>query len=265
MVSLVLQKRLVHLFLFLATSAPFIFPIALPISVNQPTLDAYDAIEAMPEGSIAFLDWDFSTQSAPEVYPQALAFLKHAIRKELKFVIATFISPDSVLYAKQALASVDLSGYTYGEDYVHLGFFPGGDTSLASFARDVKGLVSEDAEGRPTADMPLMQQLNDANDFDIWLIGSYSPLPFVEQINAPYGSTLVVGCDSISYPGMITYYQSGQFQGLLNGVRGGAEYEKLLGYAGQANSIMNIQSFSHVYVIGLIIIGNALSLMRRKE
>jgi hypothetical protein len=263
MVDTNLQRKLIFLGLLIAVSIPFLVSLPLPITVSSPTKNGFDTVQNMPDGSICFIDFDFSTQSAPECYPQALAFLKQAISKHFKFVIGTFISADAVLYAKQALAEVNLSGYTYGVDYVRLGFLPGGETSLASFGRDIHGLVRVDADGKSIDDLPLMQQLKTAKDFDIWLVGSYSPLPFVTQINAPYGSLMVLGCDSVSYPLMYPYYQSGQVKGLLNGVRGGAEYELLLGYAGQATSIMSVQSFAHVYIIGAMIVGNVIFLTRR--
>lgn len=256
MISASAQRKLIHLLLFVLLSLPFLVAIPLPIPVNKPTRDAYETVQSVPEGSIALVNFDFSTQSAPELYPQAYALLRHAIKKHFKFVIISFYSPDAVLYARNALTEVDLTGYKYGTDYVHLGYFPGGESTIAAFGRDTLALVRADAEGRSVDNMPLMQKTRNAKDFAIWLIGNYDPLPFVKQINAAYGSTLVVGCDSISYPRLLPYYQSGQFKGLLNGVRGGAEYEILLGYAGQATSIMNVQSFSHMFIIFAIAAGN---------
>jgi hypothetical protein len=258
-------RKLIHLSFIVALSLPFIFPINIPISVNKSTQDAYNTVQSIPEGSIALINFDFSTQSAPEVYPQALAFLKHAIRRHFKFVITTFESPDAVLYAKQALTSVDLTGYEYGKDYVHLGYFPGKETSISAFGRDVHGLVKTDADGSSIEDMPLMQQIQSAKDISIWLLGSYNSQPFITQIYAPYNAIMISASDGASYQTLYTYYQSKQLKGLLNGARGGAEYEGLLGYAGQAKAIMNVQNFSHVFFIGAIVIGNIIYFRRGKK
>ena len=236
---------------------------ARAITIDKSTTDAYDAVQSTPDGSLAFINFDFSTQTAPEMYPVAFAFLKHAVQKNFKFVVATFTSPDAVLYAKQALTSVDLSKYKYGADYVNLGYFPGGDTSLAAFGRDTQRLVKVDVDGKPTDKMPLMQKIRNAKDFDIWLIGNFDPTPFIRQINAPYGSKLVASSTAVGYPNYFPYYRSGQFKGLLNGVRGGAEYEKLLGYYGQANILLNILAIYQVAIVALIIAANIVFFGRR--
>jgi len=258
-------RKLIHLSFIIILSLPLIFPINIPIPLNQSTKDAYTTVESTPEGSIAVINMDFSTQSAPECYPQALAFLKHAIRRHFKFVITTFESPDAVIYAKKALAEVDLNGYEYGKDYVHLGYFPGKETSIAAFGQNVHGLVKTDADGRSIEEMPLMQQIHSAKDISIWLLGSYNSIPFITQIYAPYNAIMISASDGSSYQTLYTYYQSKQLKGLLNGARGGAEYEDLLGYAGQAKAIMNIQNFSHIFFIGAIFIGNLLYFRRKKN
>jgi len=254
---------MIYLILVLCMSIPLLMPIDLPISIGKPVVDAYNTVESTPDGSIAFINFDYSSASATEMYPISLAFMRHAVRKNFKFVTATFASPDSILFEKQALELLDLSRYKYGVDYVLLGYFPGGDTSLAAFARDTQGLVKSDLEGRPTADMPLMQKIRSAKDFDIWLVGHYDPLIFIRQICAPYGAKVVAGVTSVVYPSHFQYYQSGQYKGVLNGVRGGAEYERLMRYYGPGSILLNILSIYHVVLVGMIVVGNVVYLSRR--
>jgi len=255
--SLWLQSRILYLIFFAVLSVPFVIPVNIPLEVTQPTIDAYKTIESMPDGSIAFIAWDFGVMSFPELYPQALAITRHAIQKDFKFVIATFWSADGAIYARKALSEdLDLTGYEYGVDYVHLGFYPGGATPLTAFAQDIHSLVKVDIDGRPIDDMPLMQQLHDANDFDIWLVGHYSPQMWPGLIQAPYDATMVCTTDSGGFIGLLPFYLSGQIKGLLNGCRGAAEYETLLGYSGQGQIVTGVQSFSHVYLIVAIITCN---------
>jgi hypothetical protein len=59
------------------------------------------------------------------------------------------------------------------------------------------------------------------------------------------------------------FFSTGQIDGFIGGMRGGAEYEKLTGYLG-ANTLVMIQSFfSAGYVVILVIAGSLLYLVRR--
>ena len=71
-----------------------------------------------------------------------------------------------------------------------------------------------------------------------------------------YRTPIVMGTGSVSVPGEMPYYASGQYKGLLAGLRGAAEYELLTGYPGSAILGMDAQSAAHFLVIALIAIGN---------
>ena len=57
---------------------------------------------------------------------------------------------------------------------------------------------------------------------------------------------------------------SGQYKGLLAGLRGAAEYELLTDYPGSAILGMDAQSAAHFLVIALIAIGNIGFFLTRK-
>ena len=49
---------------------------------------------------------------------------------------------------------------------------------------------------------------------------------------------------------------SGQLDGMLTGMKGAAEYEQLTGATGLALPAMAGQSFAHLYIFVLIVLGN---------
>ena len=57
---------------------------------------------------------------------------------------------------------------------------------------------------------------------------------------------------SDAYP----YLNAGQLEGLLGGLSGAAEYEKLIGVPGTATIGMDAQSIAHILIILLIALGN---------
>ena len=239
-------------------SIALLVPVSLPIAVTKPVQDLYDTIESIPNGSVVFIDSEVGTLTIPEVYPQLISFIKQSIKKNFKFVIGSFIGVECAIITRQALndLSGELSGYKYGVDYVALGYFPGGQASIAAFGKDIHSLVKTDIDGTPIENLPLMKDLHEAKDFALFMLATSEPLYFIRQIYAPYGGILVSGCDSVGFAASYAYYSSGQLKGLLNGSRGAAEYERLLGYAGKATSLLNIQSFSHLFILGLLITGN---------
>jgi hypothetical protein len=60
----------------------------------------------------------------------------------------------------------------------------------------------------------------------------------------------------VSTPEFYPYLQSGQLKGLLGGMAGAAEYERLRNEKGTATRGMDAQSLAHVFVALCIVAGN---------
>ena len=58
---------------------------------------------------------------------------------------------------------------------------------------------------------------------------------------------------------------TGQLKGMLAGLAGAANYEKLMGYSGPASEKMPSQSWAHLLIVILIIIGNITYFILDKE
>jgi hypothetical protein len=90
---------------------------------------------------------------------------------------------------------------------------------------------------------------------------------------------VAVGCTAVSAPKFYAYLDSGQMIGLLGGLKGASEYERLLTdaypstravYADRmvfnAMRGMDVQTIIHVVIIAFIVIGNvAYFLSRRRQ
>ena len=59
---------------------------------------------------------------------------------------------------------------------------------------------------------------------------------WVQQVQARFHLPMVSGCTAVSAPEYYPYLQSGQLQGLLGGMAGAAEYEKLRGEKGTGHA-----------------------------
>jgi hypothetical protein len=71
-----------------------------------------------------------------------------------------------------------------------------------------------------------------------------------------FGLRMSAGNTAVQSPMMYPFLQGGQLDGLMGGMAGAAEFEKLTGNTGKATTYIKSQSFAHVVVIVFIIVGN---------
>jgi hypothetical protein len=71
-----------------------------------------------------------------------------------------------------------------------------------------------------------------------------------------YHKKLILACTAVMATDYYPYLSSGQLLGLVGGMKGAAEYERLLGLVGDARRGMDAQSLVHVLVVLLVVMGN---------
>ena len=64
---------------------------------------------------------------------------------------------------------------------------------------------------------------------------------------------------------MYPYLQTDQLIGLMPGLLGAAEYETLIDTPAKATKRMSVQSFVHLLVFGLVILGNVAFFIQKRE
>jgi len=72
------------------------------------------------------------------------------------------------------------------------------------------------------------------------------------------------GCTAVSFADYFSFYQSGQINGLMGGLKAAAEYEELVGKKGIASAGMNSQSIVHALLVVFIIAGNIVYFRSRR-
>jgi len=79
---------------------------------------------------------------------------------------------------------------------------------------------------------------------------------WIGLIQGVYGTPFASGYTAVMAPIYYPFLDSGQMQGMLVGAKGAAEMEVLVDRPSQASRIMNAQSWAHVLIIALIVLGN---------
>lgn len=262
-----IKRTTIYGLLIVVLSIPLLFPISIPLQVSSATQAAYDAIEELPPGSIFMLSTDWEASTEAESAPQTEAIVRHVFRNDLRLVIVG-LWPQGNFATEQIVEKVASEmNKTYGIDWVNLGYKPGGEVVLASLAANIREVYTRDSKGTPIDDLEICEGLMSAKDVDLvcsvsW--GDPGHITWVKMVQTQTQVPVIAAVTAVSVPGCAPYVQSGQLSGVIGGLGGAAEYEKLLGYAGKATAGMGAQTFGHIFILALIILGNIGYLSTRK-
>ncbi|NNE44092.1 MAG: hypothetical protein HKN12_07775 [Gemmatimonadetes bacterium] len=262
------DRRYLFLIMAAAIVLPLLFPFPLPINVTPMAQGLYDTIEALPEGSHVLVSIDYDPTGKPELEPFHIAVMHQLARRKAKMVIVSLWSPAPPL-TEQVILSTGLEteyGMRRGVDYVHLGFKEGQQIVMESMGQSLRGTFPVDRDRTPVGDLPLMQEVDTYEDFALLVnvsAGSPGIKEYVQVVQSQYDIPMVGACTAVSGPDYVPYFESGQLKGLAAGMKGAAEYEKLVDLPGTATAGMVAQSTSHLLLIAFIIFGNVMYFLGR--
>ncbi len=268
--ALTLDRRWIFLAIGVVVILFLLIPITLPVDVTPESQGVYDTIEALPEGSPIIVSLDFDPPSKPELDPMALAVIRHCFRRNLK-VVAMGLWITGAPLIEQDINQVKASGFPdkkYGEDYVNLGVKVGGYVVVNTMARSIRDAFPTDYYQTPLERLPMMQNIKTLRDIPVVISFSAGDpgikdawVPFAHQ---RYHCIVAGGCTAVSVSEFSPYLQARQLSGLLGGMRGAAEYEKLVNAKALATRGMNAQSFAHLLIILFIVFGNVAFFLTRR-
>jgi hypothetical protein len=257
-----LDRRIIFLTVTIAVVIPLFVPLRLPIEVTPPVRQLYDVIEGLAERSVVLISIDYDPSGAPELQPATLSILRHCFRRDLRVIVLGLWAP-GVPLGTRALEEVGHLEYgkTYGVDYVNFGYRPGGAITLVNLGRDIHDVCRQDIYGTSVDDLPMMKDVRDASDIGLVVTMSMG-VPGSDQwiwyYQARYRGNLATAQTAIGAPRYYQYLQTGQLVGLIGGMKGAAEYERLVGHEGLATVGMDSQSTAHLLIIGFVVLGNVI-------
>ncbi len=83
-----------------------------------------------------------------------------------------------------------------------------------------------------------------------------SPVYWINYGNARYQVPVAPAVTAVMATTFFPFLNSHQVVGMIAGLKGAAEYEKLINKKGMATRGMDAQSIGHIVVIGFILVGN---------
>ncbi len=275
-----LDRRYIFLFVAIGTALPILFPIGFKVSITPPVRNIYDKVESLGPEDVVMFSFDYGPSTSPENDPMADATLRHCLSRGIKVIVIALYPVGGVTMADQSLSRVlaDFPQVRRGIDYVHLGYKSGSQATMKQMGESMAAVFPTDRYGTPLEEIPLMKRVRNYDDmrlvvsFATGIIGEW----WANLINAQFHVPIAVGCTAVSAPKYYAYLNSGQMIGLLGGLKGASEYEKLLidhypdaratyDRAGLYTAIkgMDAQTVIHTVILVFIILGNVAFLAGR--
>ena len=287
-----IDRRIIFLLIGLSVLIPLIKPewVKLPIKIDNNTKVVYDSISSLNEGDKVLLSFEYGASTKPEVHPMAVALLKHLFSKGIKVYIVS-LWPEGPIMAKLAMDEIknsDLFNLIDGKNYVMFDYKVGGSIVIKNIADDFRGIYKQDLNRLPIEELEIMDGIYSVEDFDFvfdFSAGVPGNAEWVQYACDPKKVPLSSGCTSIMVTDAIPYVESGQLKGILAGMPGAAEYEKLVyNYLskelengnkyinknseitqGRALARMSAQSVAHLLMVIFIVFGNLAYYYERKK
>lgn len=256
-----IDRRIIFLLMLIGVAIPLIVPIGFPVETSENVRKAYKMVNDVPTGSTVLVSFDYDPASMPELHPMGKAVLRNCFERHLKVVI-TALWPMGVVMAEDVIADLkkDYPNLKYGEDYVNMGYKGGGMVTIQAMGKNFKDIFPKDNTQTPVDKLPILNNVNNFSNFGfIFSLSSGTPgiKEWVMVAHDKYGVNVSGGTTAVSAPSLLPYVnEQNQLYGLLGGLKGAAEYEKLIKKPGSATSGMDAQSIGHLVIIFFILMAN---------
>jgi hypothetical protein len=260
------DRRWIYLAIGLAVIIPAIKGFKVPVSVSPEVKNVYDFVNDIKPGQYLFLAMDYDPTSLAELNPMAEAILKHAFMRNEKVVIVTLaqFGPGMVEQITSRLATE--YNKVRGVDYAFLGYRPYPAITILAMGVDFRVPFPVDYYGTPLDSLPIMRGIKNffnvkgviditaGNTADMWLVDG----------NGRYGFPLAIGITGVMAADYYQYLQAGQLFGIIPGIKGAAEYEKLIDQPGEGMTQAAYQVVAHSVIILFIVLSNVAYFVSRR-
>jgi hypothetical protein len=246
---------------------------------RSPYVDSfYETIEKLPPRSVVLLSADFDPASAAELLPMYTGVIHHLLSRDLRIVnVATW--PAAPPYISSSFGRIAPQyDAVYGEDWVELGFLPGDDVAMGNIGQSLQtAFPRESRDNRPYSSVPLLRDVQDSMRGISLLItmsaGYPGILEWIAQVGGRYDVPIMSGTTAVQTPDIFAFYPN-QVRGFLGAATGATQYLQLVDAVIPRDEIreakeenqrrMLVQSWGHMLIIGLIVLGNAMYFASRR-
>jgi hypothetical protein len=206
--------------------------------------------------------------------------MRQCALKKVRFVVCALYALGGLGLANNVVAEItgEFPELRYGVDYINLGYKDGPAAVMRRMVEDIAGAFPTDVNGRPLSEFPIMKGVHDLHQVKAvvtiatGLIGEY----WITQVHSQAGTPIIIGPTAVSAPKYYAFLNTGQLAGMLGGMKGAAEYEKLLRsrYPAMATYYRTTRNFTatkgmdgqtvlHTVILIFILLGNIAYIKQR--
>ena len=286
---LAIDRRWIYLVVWIVVMIPLLFPFKIKPRPTPPVEKLFSYVDTMPAERALVISVDFTPDTQAELQPMVVALLRHAFatkRPVGMLAMAVYGLGLGEEALRQVAAEFNAHATTHedsiinGEDYVYWGWTTPALTVMLGMGERITNVFPVDYYGAKTESLPIMRGIRNYDDVGILVsvAASAMPLSWIVYAQTQFGVHLSCGITAVSAADYYPYVNSGQFVGMLAGMKGAAEYEELVsermtkagmewGLRNRGTESMSSQTSAHLAIMAFIIIGNIafFSSRRRKS
>jgi len=205
----------------------FAMPLGAPMELNS----AMQIVENVPENAPVLVIFDYDPATVGEMEATAAPLLDYMILQRHPRLTFVSTSPTGAALAERFISG-PLGGHNYqsGIQYVNLGYLPGGLTGIRAFAQNPLTMMPMLIDSSPAWQSAPLQDVQSLSNFSLILLitdSAEAGRNWVEQTGALRGEAkFVIASSAQAGPMLMPYVQSGQVNGLVNGLNSGAVIEQ---------------------------------------
>ncbi len=264
--SPITSRRLLRWFIALLLLAAVVWPLLsggdgniLP-SVPPPEVQgAFQQVEALPAQAPVLVAFDYQPAFGGELDAAANALIEHLMLQGASLVTVS-TQPEGLLLAEHAFKEpAARHAYHAGEQYLNLGYVPGGTTGLSALADHLFLTLRQTPSGYSLREQPLLQDIQGIQDFALLVVLTDDPevaRAWIEQVGARAPNLPIIMAVSAQAGPLVYPYYDAQIKGLVSGLTGGAAYERQTGLGGLAQNYGGAFSTGTLLAILLILFGS---------
>lgn len=257
-----IEPRILYVVVIVMIVVPLMFPkFVLPIIPNQQSVDAFDTINQVARnnpGKLAIIDGWWSASTKGEQMWQTKAVLTELMRDHIPFAILSGDPQNGQLTEELVAELAPQYNYVYGVNYIDWGYKVAYTPLLKGIVHDIPGTLKVDYKGRPLSSFPVMHGVK--NIYDIGVIVEITPVSSLDQllqlVQGVNHTPVVYVPTAVQAPESYPYLQSHQISGIVTGIKGAGDFEKLLGMRDFGTQASTALSMVYALIILLIIVGN---------
>jgi hypothetical protein len=227
----------------------FAMPLGVPVELNS----AIQAVENVPENAPVLVIFDYDPATVGEMEAVAAPLLDYMILQHHPRLTFVSTSPTGGALAERFISG-PLGGHNYqsGIQYVNLGYLPGGLAGIRGFSQNPRTTMPMSIDLNPAWQSVPLQDVQSLSNFALILLitdSAEAGRNWVEQAGTLRGNApFMVASSAQAGPMIMPYVQSGQVNGLINGLNSGAVIEQR--YASRQNTA---RRYWDTYSLGLFL------------